>query len=197
MKWLNAALLFCFCCCGTVSRPRQCNAESKKIPEQQPTTELSETHDITSQPRTCRSYPWWCKINSFNKPHDEPALLSNWLLMTFLPQWKARHGQIYVTLLNDNLQSSGEHANPLHNSSAHRHTTSSVSWSVFIRFGLTFWHFSAVELHTNRTLDTFLVRREVREQWCWNPIAAAGCGCCCTSVKRLGGNLSSLFVSQH
>lgn len=126
--------------------------------------------------------------------------------MTSLPLWKARHGQNYVTLLNDNSQSSGEHANPPHNSSP-RKPTSSVSWSVFIWFGISFWHFSAVELQLHSfffflhsalicllSVNKFcVIRSEVKGLRCrrsvmLNPKAtslAAGCGCCCTSVKHL------------
>lgn len=54
-------IIFLSLFCGTVNSPRQCNAESKQIPEQQRTTEPSEEHDTASQLRTSRcSYPWWC-----------------------------------------------------------------------------------------------------------------------------------------
>lgn len=89
-----------------------------------------DDHVVTSPPRSGGSYLWQCETSSLiwrmiSRLHR--------ILMTSMPRWKARHGHIYVILLTDESQSSGEHANPLHNSAPHK-PSSSVSWSVFIRF---------------------------------------------------------------
>lgn len=125
MRWLDIALFFSFL----------------------PLAELSEKGVTTSPLRTCCSYPWRCEINSL-----VCSMISrlHCLLMTSMPQWKARHGQIYVILPTDDLQSSEEHANPPHNSSPHK--PPSVSWSVFISF----WHFSALELQLHSQLCFYI-----------------------------------------
>lgn len=126
--------------------------------------------------------------------------------MTFLPLWKARHGYIYVPLVNDNSQSSGGHANPLHNSLPHK-STSLVSWSVFIRLGIVLGtsvplncsyidksfilHLALICFPYNSTpmLSEKIKRRCTRcissETFCSKPIVLTpGSGCCCTLVKN-------------
>lgn len=121
MRWLDIALFFSSTQTAAATHNR-----------------AGDDHAVTSPQRSGSSYLWRCKTSSLM------WRMISWLhriLMTLIPWWKARRGHIYVVLLSDDSQSSGEHANPLQNSAAHK-SSSSISWSVFIRF----WCFWALEL---------------------------------------------------